>query len=998
MATTVLRFSDSFWDEEDRGIDILTEKLTNSEQTCQDLKKIYEIRAHIEKDYGERLLELSHYTLGEIELGTLAMSMQRIPFAFETTARAHIDMAEQLNTTLETPLSSFLKEQCELINARSHQMENSKHLKDMHQTHVENAKQAHDEIQELLKQKQENGEDVETVKNSLALADRDWQHSVEILQEVTDKFSLDWKITCDLYQDLEERRINFIRSNVWAFANMMSSVYIVDDRGCEGIRTGLEATDVRQDINDFILKYGTSVKMSPTTTNGNRSDPYPSPKSTQNESSPPGPPIDDSITFAYQEVENMLSDSSIMKRSSLDQQSQHSNQSPQKSSFQSNTTTPRGSLDNNQHDAQHQRQLSVTSIDPPSSAINSANIYSSPPSSSSANVSPQMNTPVANATKEILSAASQASYSPQQNSSSSPTMPSIPSSSSNQRLSNTSNSSSSSATAMERKQRQPGTTQQLLDDSDDNDEPKRPLRVPKPREEKWTISARRTGPSATARTSNKPASNTSNTNNCSINTGAPITSNQISGTQPLSSTNQKIKNGYLDPTVHPPPLQHQQQQQQQQQQYYGVAQPQTSSSLYPPEQYASSHPASSKRNSGSSLYQLAPSAASSTSSLTIDVAGNQKPLSTSTGSQKPTTYPPMMYQPTTTSTASTYVPSTATSLAYRPPTSTPATYQPSSVAPATYRQPTTSATATTSAYQPATATTTPYRPIVATTTPYQPTSTTAPIYHPTKNTSYQSSVKPMIQKPMLNQAQSLASIETIAQDSSTRIGIRPPEWQDQRQGELEGSAASDYMKGEGAPTSPARSGLQRYNSVNGPREPPAKDNYIASSDLKNTRGFGEETVTILEEDSTSINDMNKKKEPVPETETDPTTTLDIKNDDSNDADGSGTTATTTTDTDTTGEQAQETPKSGFSFNNIFFRKDKPTTADDGLHLPDGTVYKHKVRAMWSYEAKIDSELSFQANDSLAVIRKQPDGWWEAEIIDDKRRQRGLVPGNYMSLN
>ncbi|ORZ09605.1 hypothetical protein BCR42DRAFT_358885 [Absidia repens] len=990
MATTVLRFSDSFWDEEDRGIDILTEKLTNSEQTCQDLKKIYEIRAQIEKDYGERLLELSHYTLGEIELGTLAMSMQRIPFAFETTARAHIDMAEQLNTTLEAPLTSFLKEQCELINARSHQMENSKHLKDMHQTHVEKAKQAHDEIQELLKQKQENGEDVETVKNSLALADRDWQHSVEILQEVTDKFSLDWKITCDLYQDLEERRINFIRSNVWAFANMMSSVYIVDDRGCEGIRTGLEATDVRKDINDFILKYGTSVKMSPTTINGNQSDPYPSPKSTQNESSPPGAAIDDSMTFAYQEVENMLSDSGIMKRSSLDQQSHHSNQSPKKSSFQSNATTPRGSLDKNQHEDQHQRQLSVTSLDPPSSAVNSANNYSSPPSSSSSNMSPQMITPVANATKEI----SPASHSPQQNSSSSPTltngytsgmnMPSIASSSSNQRLSNTSNSSSSSAAAMERTQRQSGATQHSLDDSDDNDEPKRPVRVPKPREEKWTISARRTGPSATARTANNTTTNTSS----NINTGASITSNQTSGTQPLSSTNQKIKNGYLDPTVHPPPLQ--------QQQYYGVTQPQTSSSLYPPEQYASSHPASSKRNSGSSLYHLTPSAASSTSSLTIDVAGTQKPLSTSTGSQKPTTYPPMMYQSTTTLPASAYVPPTATSSAYRPPPiSTSAAYHPSSVAPATYQQPTAGAPPTTSTYQPPTTATTPYRPIVATTTPYQPTSTTAPTYHPTKNTSYQSSVKPVAQKPMLNQTQSLASIETMAQDSSARIGIRPPEWQDQRQGELEGSAATDYMKGEGAPTSPARSGLQRYNSVNGPREPPAKDNYIASSDLKNTRGFGEETVTILEEDSASINDMNKKKEPV--AETDPTTMSDTKNNDSTDADGS-TPATTATDTDTTGEQVQETPKSGFSFNNIFFRKDKNTTADDGLRLPDGTVYKHKVRAMWSYEAKIDSELSFQANDSLAVIRKQPDGWWEAEIIDDKRRQRGLVPGNYMSLN
>lgn len=48
------------------------------------------------------------------------------------------------------------------------------------------------------------------------LVDREWKSAVENLQDVIDKFTLDWRITCDLYQDLEERRINFIRSNLWA--------------------------------------------------------------------------------------------------------------------------------------------------------------------------------------------------------------------------------------------------------------------------------------------------------------------------------------------------------------------------------------------------------------------------------------------------------------------------------------------------------------------------------------------------------------------------------------------------------------------------------------------------------------------------------------------------------------------------------------------------------------------------------------------------------------
>lgn len=36
-----------------------------------------------------------------------------------------------------------------------------------------------------------------------------------------------------------------------------------------------------------------------------------------------------------------------------------------------------------------------------------------------------------------------------------------------------------------------------------------------------------------------------------------------------------------------------------------------------------------------------------------------------------------------------------------------------------------------------------------------------------------------------------------------------------------------------------------------------------------------------------------------------------------------------------------------------------------------------------------------AGDPLAVITKQIDGWWLAELMDPQRRQRGLIPGNYM---
>jgi hypothetical protein len=57
-----------------------------------------------------------------------------------------------------------------------------------------------------------------------------------------------------------------------------------------------------------------------------------------------------------------------------------------------------------------------------------------------------------------------------------------------------------------------------------------------------------------------------------------------------------------------------------------------------------------------------------------------------------------------------------------------------------------------------------------------------------------------------------------------------------------------------------------------------------------------------------------------------------------------------------------------------------------------------VQAQWSYQARIpDTEISFETNDVLAVITKQQDGWWEAEILDQRRRRRGLVPSNFMKV-
>ncbi|KAL1915109.1 uncharacterized protein VTP21DRAFT_7590 [Calcarisporiella thermophila] len=57
-----------------------------------------------------------------------------------------------------------------------------------------------------------------------------------------------------------------------------------------------------------------------------------------------------------------------------------------------------------------------------------------------------------------------------------------------------------------------------------------------------------------------------------------------------------------------------------------------------------------------------------------------------------------------------------------------------------------------------------------------------------------------------------------------------------------------------------------------------------------------------------------------------------------------------------------------------------------------------VQALWDYEAAIPVEISFKRGDVLALYEKQPDGWWEGEVVNSPsgtERKRGLFPSNYM---
>jgi hypothetical protein len=62
---------------------------------------------------------------------------------------------------------------------------------------------------------------------------------------------------------------------------------------------------------------------------------------------------------------------------------------------------------------------------------------------------------------------------------------------------------------------------------------------------------------------------------------------------------------------------------------------------------------------------------------------------------------------------------------------------------------------------------------------------------------------------------------------------------------------------------------------------------------------------------------------------------------------------------------------------------------DSVYFP--TDLHTRCQALWSLQGQADNELTFTAGDTMVVLRKDPGGWWEAEM----NGRIGWIPHNYV---
>lgn len=262
-------FANNFWGKDDVGYTRLLQRMHQAKQTCEEVQSFYKERQAIEEDYAKKLLHLSRRALGENETGSLKESLNAVRSTTAAMAKSHEAEAQQISTQLLKPLQGFAASMRERRRQGEDTMVRLTKTKNSQNSAAEKSRNKYEQEahnisgylaqQNLLmgRELDKNNAKLERSRMAVDGLQRQYRDNLKILSETIDQWNHEWKNACDRFQNLEEERIDFLKSNLWAYANVVSSVCVSDDEGCEVIRVALEKCESSKDIADFIQTQGT---------------------------------------------------------------------------------------------------------------------------------------------------------------------------------------------------------------------------------------------------------------------------------------------------------------------------------------------------------------------------------------------------------------------------------------------------------------------------------------------------------------------------------------------------------------------------------------------------------------------------------------------------------------------------------------------------------------------------------------------------------------------
>ncbi|KIM31487.1 hypothetical protein M408DRAFT_65060 [Serendipita vermifera MAFF 305830] len=262
-------FCNAFWGLNDPGYEVLLARMGIAAQTVDDLKNFWKERAAIEEEYARKLVRLSKQSLGQGEIAELRNSLDVVRQETERQAGQHLTLSITIRKELENSAAEFAAKQAHHRKTFQAPIEKTYKQKQQNEHYVAKAKERYEQdchrvnsytAQRALAQ----GKELEKIQLRLERAQstvegnkRDYQNFTRALADTVARWDKEWKTFCDQCQDLEEERLEFMKDNIWAYANAVSTVCVNEDESCEAVRVALERLEVEKDIEYFIINHGT---------------------------------------------------------------------------------------------------------------------------------------------------------------------------------------------------------------------------------------------------------------------------------------------------------------------------------------------------------------------------------------------------------------------------------------------------------------------------------------------------------------------------------------------------------------------------------------------------------------------------------------------------------------------------------------------------------------------------------------------------------------------
>lgn len=174
----------------------------------------------------------------------LRNSCDTVRMETERQAGFHFNLSQQLRSEIEAPTATFHASQLQHKKTYQSAIEKEFKTKQTQESYVNKAREKYEQdcvrINSFTAQASlVQGKDLEKInlklertQQTVQTNEREFSSFAKALAETVQKWEHDWKAFCDSCQDLEENRMEFMKDNLWSYANAISTVCVSDDEVC----------------------------------------------------------------------------------------------------------------------------------------------------------------------------------------------------------------------------------------------------------------------------------------------------------------------------------------------------------------------------------------------------------------------------------------------------------------------------------------------------------------------------------------------------------------------------------------------------------------------------------------------------------------------------------------------------------------------------------------------------------------------------------------------